>query len=352
MNRAIKVFGFGLTVILLGCRAHQPVSPPTAQATPALSSPDDWVGYPWPPDGDLTGTAALRSLLELPTQKGNACEDYMALTNMQGQPLPHAPLEIELEGKKDEAMLKKLAADPEIIKRISVFRTGAKKTHCQTFGALYPWNNTGNPLHWKMPQYAPVMRHITVAVQYALSLAEQGKTEEAIAWLEDLVIVGWQFQQDVTLLANMVGIRISADAATALSQVLDALGSEQKPLVNAWRSFAGHATWRRYVAYKGLLPKLLTKENRTTDKTLRMLIDIARSEQMIRGMRAEAMLAISLAHLVRPGAPPATDLQKKAFESFKNQTDTGLAGAAKAFSYSLDLSEKERKKLAAEIDKQ
>ena len=83
-----------------------------------------------------------------------------------------------------------------------------------------------------------------------------------------------------------------------------------------------------------------------------MLIDIARSEQMIRGMRAEAMLAISLAHLVRPGVPPATDLQKKAFESFKNQTDTGLAGAAKAFSYSLDLSEKERKKLAAEIDKQ
>ena len=338
-------------MILLGCHAHQPVSTQVAQTTSALSSPDDWVGYPWPPDGDLTGTAAIRSLLKLPTQEGNACEDYMTLTSLEGQPLPHAPLDIKLDGKKDEAKLKKVAADPEIIKRISVVRTGAKKANCETFGALYKWNKQGNPLQWKMPQYIPIMNHLAVAQQHALDLAEQGKTEEAIAWLKDLVIVGWQFQQDVTLLSNMVGIRISADAATALSQVLEAQDSKQKPLINAWQSFAGLTTWRRYVAYKALFPKLLTKENRTSDKTVRMLIDIARSEQMIRGMRTEAMLAVSLAHLVRPGIPPASDLQKKAFEGFTTQDDAGLAGAAKAFSYIFGLSAEDRKKLAAEIDK-
>ena len=130
--------------------------------------------------------------------------------------------------------------------------------------------------------------------------------------------------------------------------MLEAEGSGQKILVNAWRSFTGLMTWRRYAVYTGLLPKLMTKENRGTDKTLRMLIDIARSAQMMRGMRTEAMLAVSMAHIVRPGAPPASDLQKKAFEGFMNQADAGLAGAAKALSYTLDLSKEERQKLAAE----
>ena len=368
----ISVGALWLSIILAGCEAQTPEATSPSDNTVALAAAkatapeeeqaslaptESWQGYPWPPDGDLTGTAALAAMLPIPTDKGNACEDYMKLTALEGEALPYPDLEVTMNprDKRQDAesdALKKAASDPEVIKRLEVLRAGAQKASCQTFGALYPWVNKGNPLEWKMPQYPAVMMHAAVAEQHAWNLAKAGKLDEAIAWLHDLIIVGWHLQQDVTLLSNMIGVKISSDTATSLSMLLKTMGTKaDTDTANAWRGYSGLMLWRRHVAYKGLIGKILTTHKDDVDTGLPMVIDVARSNRMMRGVRTEAILAVALANVVRPGAPPASELQKKVYKEFMDHPDAGLAAAAKAFSYILELPQDGRASLALEIAK-
>ena len=325
-------------------------------ATVSASTPLDWTGLPWPPDGDLTNTTALSRLIALPTAPGNACADYTKLTALEGDPLPYphlgVVLETRLEGSAaDKAKLKKLAADPAILKRLSAFREGARKGTCRTAGATDPWPPLSNPLVWKIASFRPVLQHIAVAEQHAWDLAERGKLDEAVAWLEALVIVGWHLQQDVVLISNLIGIKIGTHAAESLSLLLKAKGGKAlKRRSKRWWAYAGLTQWRRFEVWTHLLKKLLIRKVGTTPEGFRMLAEIAESPQMPRGARFEAMFAISIAHLRAPAAPAPSDLQRTLLTGWqKTQPDPALAEGAKMLARFLDLDAAARKKLAGEI---
>lgn len=323
-----------------------------AALIPAEASAAEDPRKAWPPDGDLTNRVALSRLVALPTAPGNGCADYLVLTAPEDTPPPFAELNVGLTTRTEGAAegktrLKKHAADAAVLARLDRFRSGAMKAECRTVGAVYPWPEPTNPLRWKLPAYMPVMAHAAVAIQHAFELEAQGKTDEARAWLETIVVVGWHFQQDVTLIANMVGIAIGAAAADALGDLWD--GRNDSAMEGRWRAYAGVTRWRRYEGYKDLITPLFERKYATTEEGIRWTAEIADAPGMLRGARAEAMLMVAVAHLRRPGAPPADAQQRARLAAWIKQSDPALADAAKSFVRLLDLDDVARKKIASEM---
>ncbi|MCP4606901.1 MAG: hypothetical protein GY847_41395 [Proteobacteria bacterium] len=327
-------------------------------STPDLVNPTSWSGLAWPPDGDHTNRLALSRLIQLPTENGNACELYAKLTAVQGVPLPYPDLGVNMDtslkgSDEEKEKLKALAKDAEVIKRLELFKQGAAKADCHTFGAVFPWpKEVSNPIAWKILDFRPIMQHTAVAQQLARDLADQGKLDEATEWLETLVIVGWHFQQDTLLISNLIGIKIGSHAARHLGELHKQNKAQEKSaLGDKWLAYSGTTAWKRHEMWTGLLKKLLVKERSTSDEDLELLAAIAGEPRMMRGARFEAMLATSILHLRKEGTPPPSERQRELIEQWQKQNDPDLASAAKNLAAFLELDGDKRKKIGLEIQK-
>lgn len=329
-----------------------------AAAGPARASgPLDWKGLAWPVDGDLSNSTALARVLPLPTGDGNACAELARLTALEDQKPPFPDLGVYLttrqEGSNaDKAKLRKLAADPEITSRLKAFRAAAKMGRCQTMGTIIPWPDGGNPAHWRVLRFAPILAHAAVADQLAWDLAEKGDLAGAEAWLQALVYSGWVLQQDVLLIANLVGITLGKSAANSLAEIIEAKsGAARAGEAERWRAYSGRTQWNRYAAWTDLLKPLVGSGGPLEDDSLHKLAAIAAEPRMMRGARAEAILALGTAHLRRKGGPEPSPLQKTLFAQIAKPDDPVLAGVAKVFGRYLALPAPERAKLSDDMSK-
>ncbi len=318
----------------------------------------DWSGLPWPPDGDLTNTTALSRLIALPTGEGNACSRYLKLTALEGDPRPYPALGVDLKtrrsgSRKEKAKLRSLAADAEVLARLEVFRKGAASKGCRVLGELYPFPKP--PANWiaaKTVDFRPILSHAAVVEELAFKLASQGKTAEAAAWLEALVVAGWHLQQDLSLISNMIGVLVGSHAASALGELLEASEDPaQRKRGEQWSAYAGLTRWHRHEAYDRLLKPLLTKAVIGSDEGVAKLRVIAEDERMMRGARHEAMLVVAVSNLFRKGALPPSSKQKMLLRRWQRLDDPALADAARAWSRYLDLDPDARAALAEEISK-
>ncbi len=304
---------------------------------------------------DVQVRTALASLVTLPSEPGNACAEYCKLTALGGAPLPVPEPGVLFSRAKEPSpreleMLRRLAADPAERRALEVFRTGARRATCQILGAVYPWSDDVNPFNQPMPNYRALLRHTGVARFLALELDRQGQHDEAVRWLEALVIVGWHLQDEPVALPNLLGMGISADAAELLSDLAARAGQPDRS--TRWRAFAGLVRWRRFEGWTDAISGLIKPAVLATDAGIERLAELMETTTLVKGARAEAMMWVALAHLFRPGAPEPSPRQRALLERWAQHEEPVLAEFARRLHRIFALAPPERAALATRVIEQ
>jgi hypothetical protein len=162
------------------------------------------------------------------------------------------------------------------------------------------------------------MAHVAVASQVALS----GNAAEASAGLERLVIVGWHLQQDLSLLANLVGMVIGARIADELAGWHTGLGDVAT--AQRWKAYAVHLDTRRAAQWPATLQPILQREGLPTVERVEALAALTEDPGFLPGFRVEAGVTMCLAHMGNADTPPPFAEQTRRWRAWKASDDPVL----------------------------
>lgn len=279
----------------------------------------------------------LATLIALPGP-GNGCAQLGELL-VDGPRLAVTPADLTTEASWPR--LRALLADPAVQRRLGLLRTAATARGCAIYPALIAWPAILIGYKIATPSLGALAEHAHLARFHAAELARAGQHDEAVGWLRDLVVIGWQLQNERLLIINMMGISMMGSAAEQLVTMPgEAVRAER------WRGLLGLVRIRKFDEYMDLFGNPTPAFD---DAEIARLASIVDSPGILRGARGEAMSMVSVAHLRRPGAPPPTAAQRKHLARWSALDDAPLAEMARICARTLELDQPERIALAAEL---
>ncbi|MBA3393924.1 MAG: serine/threonine protein kinase [Deltaproteobacteria bacterium] len=319
---ALALVAAGLAVwSMRGSAARTPAPPPVLRQS----------------DTEAQVERTLATLITLPG-RGNGCAQLRELL-VDGPRLAVTPADLTMEVSWPR--LRQLLADPAVQRRLGLLRTAATARGCAIYPTLIAWPAILISYKLAMPSLDALAEHAHLARFHAAELARAGQHEEAVGWLRDLVVVGWQLQDERLLLINLHGISMMVRAAEQLVAM-----SGEAERAERWRGLIGLVRGRKFDEYMDLFGET---PRAFDDAAIARLASIADSPGILRGARGEAMSMVSLAHVRRPGAPPPTAAQRQHLARWAAIDDAPLAEMARICARSLELDQTERTALAAEL---